>query len=188
MSVPACGCCCRLFLKQARRYFFLWKILWDEKKYYERPWVVLWSDMGVGSSESVYIPIRPVTVLIQQLRTSIVSYDTDMVSYDSSGKKGLPALCCILPPASSVGVLCCDVTRTVLSILSHSHSHCITTKTTFSEIPGALSWSAIGFSVTRAVISLLPNILWCHSLLALDILFPWPVTMTKLASSSGCCH
>ena len=38
--------CCRLFLilKQARKHFFLWKILWDEKKYYERPWVVLWSD------------------------------------------------------------------------------------------------------------------------------------------------
>ena len=36
-----------------RRHLFLWKILWDEKKQktnYERPWVVLWSDMGVGSS------------------------------------------------------------------------------------------------------------------------------------------
>ena len=39
----------------------------------------------------------------------------------------------------------------------------------------------IVFSVTKAVISLLPNILWCHSLLALDILFPGAITMTKLA-------
>ena len=31
---------------------------------------------------------------------------TDTVSYSSSGKKGLPALCSVLPPASNVGVLC----------------------------------------------------------------------------------
>ena len=59
--------------------------------------------------------------------------------------------------------------------------HCTTTRTTFSELPQALCSSAIVFSVTRAVISLLSNILWCHSLLALDILFPGAITMTKLA-------
>ena len=67
-------------------------------------------------------------------------------------------------------------------------THCTATKTPFSELPQALNWSAIVFSVTRAVISLLPNILWCHSLLAFDILFPWAITMTRLASFSGCCH
>ena len=66
--------------------------------------------------------------------------------------------------------------------------HCTTTKTPLSELPQALCWSAIVFSVTRAVISLLPNIIWCHSLLAFDILFPGAVTMTKLASSSECSH
>ena len=49
-----------------------------------------------------------------------VSYGTDTVSYGSSGKKGLPGLCSVLPPASNVGVLCCTATRTVPSVLSHT--------------------------------------------------------------------
>ena len=54
--------------------------------------------------------------------TDTVSYGTDTVSYGSSGKKGLPALCSVLPPASSIGVLCCNATRTVLSVLSHEYT------------------------------------------------------------------
>ena len=111
--------------------------------------------------------------------TDVVSYSTDMANYGSSGKNGLPGLCSVLPPTSSVGVLCCTVTRTVLSVLSHRL--CTTTRTTFSELPQALCWSVIVFSVTRAVISLSPDMLWCHSLLTFDILFPGTITMTKLA-------
>ena len=48
--------------------------------------------------------------------TDTVSCGTDMVSYGSSGKKGLPALCTVLPPASNAEVLCCNATRTVLSV------------------------------------------------------------------------
>ena len=54
------------------------------------------------------------------LCTDTASYGTDLVSYGSSGKKGLPGLCSVLPPASNVGVLCCTATRTVLSVLSHT--------------------------------------------------------------------
>ena len=50
----------------------------------------------------------------------MVSYGTDTVSYGSSDKKGLPGLCSVLPPASNVGVLCCTVSRAVLSVLSHT--------------------------------------------------------------------
>ena len=111
--------------------------------------------------------------------TNVVSCGADTVSYSSSGKKGLPGLCSVLTPVPNVDVFCCSVTRTVLSVLSHTL--CTITRTTFSELPQALCWSSIVFSVTRAVISLLPMILWCHSLLVLDILFPGAVTMTKLA-------
>ena len=52
--------------------------------------------------------------------TDTVSYGTDTVSCDSSSKKGLPALCSVLPSASNVGVFCCHATRTVLSVLSHT--------------------------------------------------------------------
>ena len=50
----------------------------------------------------------------------MVVYGTNMVSCGSYGKKGLPTLCSVLPPAFNVGVLCCSATRTVLSILSHT--------------------------------------------------------------------
>ena len=52
------------------------------------------------------------------LCTDMVSYITNMVSYCSSSKKGLPTPCSVLLPASNVGVLCCNATRTVLSVLS----------------------------------------------------------------------
>ena len=52
--------------------------------------------------------------------TDTVNYGTDTVSYRSSGKKGLPGQCSVLPPASNVGVLCCTAARTVLSVLSHT--------------------------------------------------------------------
>ena len=52
--------------------------------------------------------------------TNTESYGISMASYGSSGKKGLPALCSVLPPASSAGVLCCTATRTLLSVLSHT--------------------------------------------------------------------
>ena len=107
-------------------------------------------------------------------------YGTDVVSYGSCGKKGLPGLCNVLPPASDVGVLCCTATGTVLTILVYCIIHC-TTRTTFSELPQAPCWSANVFSVIRAVINLLLNILWCHSLLVLDIVFPVAISMTKLA-------
>ena len=56
--------------------------------------------------------------------TDMASYGTDTTSYGSSGKKGLPGLCSVLPPASNVGVRCCTATRTVLSVLSHTlHNH-----------------------------------------------------------------
>ena len=67
--------------------------------------------------------------------TDTVIYSTSTVSYGSSGKKGLPGLCAVLPSASNVGVLCCNATRTVLSILPHT-LYCI--RTTFSELPQAL--------------------------------------------------
>ena len=54
------------------------------------------------------------------LCTSTASYGTNMVNYSSSGKKGLPGLCRVLPAASNFGELCCIATRTVLSVLSHS--------------------------------------------------------------------
>ena len=54
------------------------------------------------------------------LYTDTVSYAIDTVSYGSSGKMGLTALCSVWPPVSNVGVLCCSTTRTVLSVLSHT--------------------------------------------------------------------
>ena len=39
MSVPACGCCCRLFLKQARRHFFSMKNTMRWKK-------IVWKALG----------------------------------------------------------------------------------------------------------------------------------------------
>ena len=61
-----------------------------------------------------------------------VSYSTDTVSYGSSGKKGLPVLCSVLPPASNVGVLCCNATRTVLvhTLCNHKDSLQYTTSGT----------------------------------------------------------
>ena len=64
--------------------------------------------------------------------TDMISYGTDMISYGSSGKEGLPGLCSLLPPASSVDVGCFTATRTVLSVLSH------TLYNQFSELPQAL--------------------------------------------------
>ena len=63
--------------------------------------------------------------------TDMVSCGTDMVSYGSSGKKGLPGLCSVLPPASSVGVLCCTAARmfSVCCLI-----HCTATRTTFSAL------------------------------------------------------
>ena len=56
--------------------------------------------------------------------TDTSSYGTNTISYGSSGRKGVPALCSVLPPASNVGVLCCNATRTVLSVLSRTlHNH-----------------------------------------------------------------
>ena len=61
------------------------------------------------------------------LCTGTVSYGMDTISYSPytvryglSGKKGLPALCNVLPPASNVGVLCCTATWTFFSLLSHT--------------------------------------------------------------------
>ena len=106
---------------------------------------------------SVNVPIRSVTVHLARSFQHSVVY-------------------CLLPP-----------TLVYLAVLQpglfsvYCLIHCTTTKTTFSELPRAHCWTAIVFSVTRAVVSLLPNILWCHSLLALNILFPEAVTMTTLA-------
>ena len=109
------------------------------------------------------------------LCTDTVSYGTDTVSYGSSGQRGLPVLCSVLRPASNFGVLCCTATRAVLI-------HCAITRTTFSELLQALCCSAIVFNIIRAVISLLPYILWCHSLLTLGILFHGTSITTILAS------
>ena len=54
------------------------------------------------------------------LRKAYCSLCTDTVSYGSSSKKGLQALCSVLPPASNDCVLCYTATRTVLSVLSHT--------------------------------------------------------------------
>ena len=114
--------------------------------------------------------------LIWRGRRVVISICTDTVSYGSSDKKGLPELCSVLPPASNISALCCSATRTVLSVLSHTlHirttfselpqalswsatwtvlsvlSHTLYIRTTFSELPQALSWSAIVFSGTRVV-------------------------------------
>ena len=56
--------------------------------------------------------------------TNKVSYGFNTVSCGSSGEKGLPALCSVLPAVSSVGVLCCIATRTVLCLLSHTLLYC----------------------------------------------------------------
>ena len=80
------------------------------------------------------------------------SSGTDTVSYGSSGKKGLPGLCNVLPPASSFGV--------PLLYCNQDCSQCIVSYTVqplSAKLPQALCWSAIVFSVTKAVISLLPN-------------------------------
>ena len=111
----------------------------------------------------VCVPIGPLTVLIRPLTVQIWSVTVPIRSYGSFGKKGLPALCSILPPASELGVLCCTATRTALSVLSHTlYNH----GPPSVKLPQALCWSAIAFSVTRAVISLLPNIL--------DAIYYWP--------------
>ena len=83
---------------------------------------------------------------------------------------------CLLPPTLVYFVVLQPRLFSVYCLI-----HCTTTRTPFSELPQALCWPAIIFSVTRAVISLLPNIILCHSLLASDILFPGAATMTKLA-------
>ena len=61
-----------------------------------------------------------IEILIYRERHTVPMYGTDSVSYGSSGKKGLPALCSVLPPTSNVGVLCCTATRAVLSVLFHT--------------------------------------------------------------------
>ena len=73
------------------------------------------TDMVSYSTDTVSYSIDTVSY-----GTDTVSYGTDTVSYGSSDKKGLPALCSVLPPDSSVGVLCCTATRTLLSVLSHT--------------------------------------------------------------------
>ena len=90
-----------------------------------------------------------------------VSYCTNTVSCSSSGKKRLPALCSVWPPASSL-VYFAVMQPGLFS--GYCLIHCTTTrsKTPFSELRHALCYSAIVFSVTRAVIRMLSNILWCH--------------------------
>ena len=67
-----------------------------------------------------------------------IDTDRDRFTDYSSGKKGFPGLCNVLPSAFNVGVLCFTETRTVLTILVHCLMHCTTTRITFSEPPQAL--------------------------------------------------
>ena len=61
---------------------------------------------------------------------------------------------CLLPPALVYFATLQPVLFAVYCLI-----HCTTTTTPFSKQPQALCWSAIVLSVTRAVISLLPNTL-----------------------------
>ena len=120
----------------------------------------------------VMVPIRSVTVLIWSVMVHLTRRCFQhCLAY------------CLLPPMLVYFALMQPGLFSVYYLIL-----CTTTKTSFSELPQALCWSAIIFSITRAVIILLPNIVWRHSLLALDILFPWAITMTRLAYSSGCCQ
>ena len=111
------------------------------------------------------------------------SYGTDTVSHGSWGKKGLPTLCNVLPRTLVYFAVMPPRLFSVYCLM-----HCTTTKTPFSELPQALCWSSIVCNTTRSAIGLLPNILWCQSLPVFQFLLPGAITMTKLASSSGCCH
>ena len=62
--------------------------------------------------------------------TNTVSYSTDTVSYGSSGKKGLPELCSVLPPASSVCLLFAVLQPGPFSV--YCLIDCTTTRVTFS--------------------------------------------------------
>ena len=69
----------------------------------------------------VCVPIRPVAVPMQPDTVQIWSVTVLIRSVaGSSGKKGLSALCSVLPPASRFGVICCNATRAILSVLSHT--------------------------------------------------------------------
>ena len=126
----------------------------------------------------VCVPIRPVTVPIRPVmvpeRSGTVPIQSVRVHLAKRGFQDC-VVYCLLPPALVNFVVLQPGLFSVYCLI-----HCTTTKTLFSELPLALCWSAIVFSVTRAVISWLPNILWCPSLLSLDILFPGAVAMTKL--------
>ena len=76
---------------------------------------------------SVAVPIWPLTPSygtytesIHQLRYRYGQLQYRYVNYGSSGEKGLPGLCSVLPLAYNVDVLCCTATRTALSVMSHT--------------------------------------------------------------------
>ena len=104
----------------------------------------------------VCVPIRPVAVSIRSVTVPIQSVSVRLVHQHC-------VVYCLLPPTLVYFAVLQPGLFSVYCLI-----HCTTTRTTFSELPQALYWSAIVFSVSRAVISLLPNILWCDSLLTLD--------------------
>ena len=118
------------------------------------------------------VPIRPVTVQIRSVTVPIRSVTVHLARRSFQDC----VVFCLLPLTLVYFAMLKPGLFSVYILI-----YCTTTKTRFSELPQALCCSTIVFSVTRAVIKLLPNILWCHLLLALDILFPEAIITTKLA-------
>ena len=84
MSVPACGCCCRLFLNQARRHFFyekyeemkkkiLWKALGSTMKWYGG-WKLCVPNAGKSDEQQeLFVPC--LTAMTADSRTTTVNTD-----------------------------------------------------------------------------------------------------------------
>ena len=134
---------------------------------------------------SVMVLIRPFTVLIQPFTALIwlVSVPIQLVTLPIQ-----PVTVHLARRGFQDSVVYCFMHPTLCTLLycNQDYSQCIVSYTIQALGPPSMNYlmhstdlPVCVFSVTRAVVSLLPNILWCHLLLAMDILFPWAITTAK---------
>ena len=128
---------------------------------------------------------HPRKAYCSQCTSDTASYGTDTMSFGSSGKKGLPGLCIVLPLPPTL-VYFAVLQPGLFSV--YCLIHCTTTRTTFSELHQALAWSAIVFSKSEL------SSVCCQ--IYFDVIHYWPWIFCSLGQlqwpnllySSGCCH
>ena len=92
----------------------------------------------------VCVPVQPVTIPTRSVTVPIQSVTVNLARRDLQHCTRY----CLLPPALVYFAVIQPGLFSVYCLI-----RCTTTKTLFSELPQVLCWSAIVFSVTRAVIS-----------------------------------